>query len=117
MLDAIGNALARYHHRAIHEDGLVGPGPGLVVRARVARRGRDARDLERGLAELVEEPLRAFHALVKLAWALAPEMVLLYDVDACAAHHTAWTKETAESGALPAPQALFTNRSQHVMIL
>jgi hypothetical protein len=56
----------------------------------------------------VVDPLQAFHVLVKLAWALAPDMVLLYDVDACAAHHTAWTKETAESGALPSPQALFT---------
>jgi hypothetical protein len=56
----------------------------------------------------VDEPLHAFHALVKLAWALSPEMVLLYDVDACMAHHAAWAKEVAESAALPAPESLFT---------
>jgi hypothetical protein len=58
--------------------------------------------------QLGPSPLRDFHRLVRLLAALAPDAVMVYDIDSLTPRSGHWLREVAAAATPPSPATLFT---------
>lgn len=93
------------------------PAPHGMLTEGVPWRGVTARDLDGGRHAtwavcvsmgFAANPLADYHAQARLLFALAPEAILVLDVNACRPHPRAWLRELAETRIPPSPVALFS---------
>lgn len=93
------------------------PAPRDLLMDGVAWRGVSARDLDDGRHStwavgvslgFAGNPLADYHAQARLLFALAPEAILVLDVNAVTPRPGAWLRDLAEARVPPAPATMFT---------